>query len=284
MKQTQRTLLLLCCRLGEPVQPLSRREYAFLETLLEPSEPPEAIAQRLGADSALTKRVMALLDRPEQPERYLAARPDIRALDRCSAEFPARLFRLGEQCPPVIFCRGDVSLFRLPCMALVGSRQLLPRGARFARRVGELAAREGYVLVSGNALGADRVAQEACLACGGQVISVLPDALESHLPRKGQLLICDEGYDCGFTAQRALRRNHLIHALGEKTFVAQCPECSGGTWSGAEDNLRRGLSPVFVLRDGSRGVQALVRAGACEVDDELASLRQLQPKQLSIFD
>ena len=99
------------------------------------------------------------------------------------------------------------------------------------------------------------------------------------------MLYCSEdGWQCAFTAQRALRRNHCIHALGEKTFVAQCDLHRGGTWAGSEDNLRHRLSPVFIYNDGSPAAQALAKRGAELLNAAPASLAILQPNQLSIFD
>ncbi len=291
MDQAERTLILLRCRLGEAVQPLSEAEYTQFQTLLEGAgektahgQLSEELLRGLGLDAEVTRRILRLLDRPHQPESYLGAQPDIFALTRISPEFPRSLRSLGRECPPVLFCKGDRSLLQRPCIALVGSRLIFERGGRFAQRIGELAAKEGYVLVSGNAAGADRMAQEACLKAGGSVISVVPDALWDCPERERQLFLCDEGYDCAFTAGRALRRNHLIHALAEKVFVAQCPRPSGGTWSGTEDNLSRGLSPVYVLDDGSDGAAALLQLGAIPVTDSVSSIREQQLLQLSIFD
>ena len=88
-----------------------------------------------------------------------------------------------------------------------------------------------------------------------------------------------EGYDLPFSAQRALSRNHFIHAMGEKTLVAQCRAGAGGTWDGTTENLRRGWSPVFVSDDGSEGAQALIARGAVPVRT-LSGLDDLQPAQL----
>lgn len=291
MREAERGLLLLRCRLGEAVHPLSQREYTQLRAVLEgargegdDSEVSPELLRDLGFEREMAERIAGLLNRPQQPKRYLEAQPDISVLTRISPDFPRRLRSLGQECPPALFCKGDLSLLQRPCIALVGSRLLFERGGRFAQRIGALAAKEGYVLVSGNAAGADRMAQEACLRSGGSVISVVPDALQNCPLRERQLFLCDEGYDCTFTASRALRRNHLIHALAEKVFVAQCPKPSGGTWSGAEDNLNRGLSPVYVLDDGSDGARALWELGAVLVKDDVASLREQRPSQLSIFD
>ena len=57
------------------------------------------------------------------------------------------------------------------------------------------------------------------------------------------MLYCSAGgYELPFSTPRALARNCLIHAMGEKTLVAQCAEGTGGTWSGSQWNLRRGMS------------------------------------------
>jgi predicted Rossmann fold nucleotide-binding protein DprA/Smf involved in DNA uptake len=146
-----------------------------------------------------------------------------------------------------------------------------------------LAAAEGFVLVSGNARGADRTAQEACLAAGGAVIAVLPAELSAHAPENDRLLyLCLTGWHLPMEPYRALERNRIIHALGEKTFVAQSHR-SGGTWSGSEENLRRGWSPLFVHDDGSEGCSALISLGATPVMlESLFSLSALQPAMLPL--
>lgn len=273
MNRTEENILLLSCRLGQAVQPLSPS--ACLPLL---SAPAEQLA-RLGG-----RRAEALLQRREALMDYLAAAPDITPVTCFSSDFPRRLGRLGTSCPPVLFCRGDASLLNTPCIALVGSRRLLPRGDAFARRIGVLAAREGYTLVSGGAAGADSVAQRACLEAGGRVIAFLPDALCRHPVAKNLLLCSAEGYDIAFSTLRALTRNHYIHALAEAAFVAQCPQPRGGTWAGAVYNLKHALSPLYILNDGTEGVAALTALGASPVEDSISTLPACGLQQLSIFD
>jgi hypothetical protein len=97
--------------------------------------------------------------------------------------------------------------------------------------------------------------------------------------------ICSAGgYELPFSTPRALARNCLIHAMGEKTLVAQCAEGTGGTWSGSQWNLRRGMSELYVFDDGSAASAALQSCGAERLPDIPASLALLRPFQLSIFD
>ena len=128
-------------------------------------------------------------------------------------------------------------------------------------------------------MGADRTAQEACLQNGGSAL-VFPATELVYCPVREHVLYAAEGgFELGFSAQRALSRNRLIHAMGEKTLVAQCRAGAGGTWDGTTENLRRGWSPVFVSDDGSEGVQALIARGAVPVRT-LSGLDALQPAQL----
>lgn len=273
MTATEARVLLLTCPLGQEVQPLKPAEYLPLL-----SAPEERLAAFGGS------RAEALLCRRPALDAYLAAAPEVQVVTCLSPAYPGRLGRLGKNCPPALFCKGDLSLFATPCISLVGARQLLPRGRAFARRIGRLAAKEGLTLVSGGAAGADTVAQDACLEAGGRVIVFLPDELQHHEARHGQLLCSTEGYDLPFSASRALERNHFIHALGAMTFVAQCDKPAGGTWAGTRHNLAHGLSPVFLPNDGSAGAAALRALGARVVEDDLTTLRFPAASQLSIFD
>lgn len=294
MRPSEEILLLLCCKLGQSVKPLSPSEYKQLEAYIRAMQvtracdddfeiTPKHLAS-LGYNEEMSERIRILLGRTDVLKSYLAAQPDISVLTRISDGFPQRLRRLGPDCPAALFCKGDPELLQTRCISLVGSRLLFPRGRIFAEKIGTMAAEEGFTLVSGGAAGADTVAQEACLAAGGYVISFVPDVLQDYTPRPHLLYCCAEGHDMPFSNGRALRRNAFIHCLGEKVFVAQCPSTSGGTWAGASDNLKRDLSEVYVLNDGSDGAAALHGLGANYVEDELPPLTDLLSYQLSIFD
>lgn len=291
MRPAEEGLLLLCCRLGDEAAPLTMAEYRELSRRVLQSgqaDPDEELTsdhlRALGYDAPMCVQILTLLDRKAQLDRYLGAHPEITVLTRISAGFPRRLRRLGDHCPPALFLKGDLSLLQRPCIALVGSRRIAPPNRAFAEAVGKQAALEGYVLVSGGAVGADRTAQEACLRSGGSVICVVPDALTNY-PRRADVLYCsDEGYEFTFSAARALRRNGIIHGLGEKTFVAQSGFGRGGTWAGTTDNLRRGLSEVYVFSDGSEAAARFQADGATLLTAAPEKIGELRPSQLSIFD
>ena len=159
----------------------------------------------------------------------------------------------------------------------MGSRDLNPGNAEFAREAGRQAALQGYTLVSGNARGADKTAQEAALSAGGTVISIVSDALADHSPQERMLYLSEDAFNEPFSAQRALSRNRCIHALGEKVLVAQCHYQQGGTWDGSVKNLRFSWSPLFCFRDSTPTAGLLHQMGAQLISmDDLEDLKALQ--------
>lgn len=291
MRSAENGMLLLTCALGQNVKPLTATEYSVLmqRMAMGPGDGPDgqkdaAFFRGLGYPPEAASRLERLLDRQEVLEGYLAAEPQVRVVTRLSEGFPQQLRVLGKECPTALFCIGDVSLLCRPGVALVGSRRLNDHGRRFAEHLGRLAAKEGYVLISGGAEGADRAAQEACLAAGGAVICVVPDRLTDHISRENVLFCSMNGYDCPFSSWRALARNHVIHALGEAAFVAQCSAQKGGTWAGATDNLRRKLSDLYIWWEDCEGMRGLSDLGATVLRELPESIRSLAVNELSIFD
>lgn len=294
MNVIEEGVLLLCCRLGDPskkpLTPIQYRELGmrFLGSLYGGNHLTQLTTEdlhRLNYSQAEADRILDLLDRREQFERYLAAARElhITPVTRVSDDYPARITKThGKLRPPVLFAMGDTALLNKPAIALVGSRKLQPSNRLFAERIGQLAAEEGYVLVSGGAVGADTAAQEACLAAGGSCVVYVPDRLDRYTPKDRVVYVSEHGYEFPFTAHRALHRNTLIHAHGEKAFAAQCTLGSGGTWQGCMENLKHGWSDLYLYDDGSEAVRVLTDHGACAINIP-HSVRELQAAQCSLF-
>lgn len=273
MTGAQRGFLLLSSHLGDPrrdvLSTAQLRTLAFragqMEVPSDVRELTEKDLQGLGYNEIMSRRILRLLSQETLLDEYLslARWEDCTPVTRNSAEYPQQLrSRLVWDAPGCLWCKGNLELLQRPAISLVGSRNIAVKNQRFAAAVGIYAAKNGYVLVSGNARGADQTAQESCLRAGGCVISIVADSLNMHPNRENMLLVSEEGFDESFTIPRALSRNRCIHALGQMVFVAQAELRKGGSWHGAADNLRHGWSPVICLRDGSEASRALERMGA----------------------
>ncbi len=272
MNQAEWGYLLLCCDMGGSRKPLTLPQLQRLRTrarTVKPTDPdaPLTVAhlRQIGYSQAEADDLIALFQQESMLEDYLSAakKRQILPLTYASPQYPQNLRQsLGVHAPAVLFFRGKLSLLSTKAVALVGSRQISPAGAAFAQQVGILAAKEGYTLISGNARGADRLAQNACLAHGGSVVSVVADPLDEHHPDSDQILyVAESGWHLPFSAARALGRNRLIHALAQLALVAQTGNGHGGTWQGVTENLRQGYCPVIVHDDGSPGAARLIAMG-----------------------
>lgn len=294
MTGAEKGFLLLTSHLGNPQRPvLTTAQFRQLSDRVRHAEGPsedrdlsasDLIALGCGRDMA--EKILNLLSEEDLLHHYLSRGKslDCVPITRVTESYPLILRqRLGLDSPGTLWAKGNFSLLDTACISLVGSRELNPENHAFAQAVGRHAAKQGLTLVSGNARGADRSAQEACLAAGGRVISIVADELWKHHPRENILYISEEDYDSSFSAQRALSRNRCIHALGRMVFVAQSNLQKGGTWDGTAKNLHFGWSPVACFRDGSEASQELEKMGAY-----LICLEDLQdfsnfPEQITLF-
>ena len=289
MNGREKGFLLLTSHLGDPERKILTlaqfRDLALrvrgLEGKDRASELTEEDLQSIGYNPAMAARMILLLSQEEQLDWYVreGQKRGCVPIARVSPDYPHALKeRLGLESPGCLWAKGDLQLLEKPAVALVGSRELGTLNYAFAYEVGRQAALQGYVLVSGNAKGADQTAQNSCLEHGGQVISVLADRLDRQMEQERVLYLSEEGYDLDFTAIRALSRNRVIHSLPKLTLVAQCTKGKGGTWDGTVKNLKKLWSPVFCLDDGSAGIQALMELGAEPVSGaELEDLSALKP-------
>ena len=273
MKNTERALLLLTCPLGDPNRkPLTAARFRELSRRMQAfscDEPDRQLELKdltsIGYTESFARHVLMLLAEEDLLEGYLLAakKAGIVPITRVSGQYPLIIRkRLGLDAPGVLWAVGDLSLLEEPAVSLVGSRELRPENRAFAEAAGRQAALQGLTLVSGNARGADRAAQEAALEAGGGIICVVADALKKQVPREKVLYLSEQSFEEPFSSQRALSRNRIIHALGRVVLVAQADHQKGGTWDGTTRNLRHGWSPVACFRDGSDAAQELERLGA----------------------
>ena len=296
MNPRERGFALLASHLGAPHRrPLTAPQLRVLAQRvgeMEVQDPDRDLnvedLRALGYGHEMASRIVSLLDDEAVLDHYLnrGRRAGCVPVTRVSAAYPLLMRKnLGLDSTGILWARGDLSLLNTPAVALVGSRDLNPENRRFAEEVGRQAALQGLTLVSGNARGADRTAQEAALEAGGAVISVVADELAKQPLRENVLYLSEDGFEEPFSAIRALSRNRCIHAMVWRTFVAQTFDGTGGTWDGTVKNLRAGWSDVYCFSDGSEGAENLHRMGAMPVAiEDLSDFGAMPEKEKSLFD
>lgn len=295
MTGPEQGFLLLTSTLGDPDRkPLTVAQFRTLAKRVQTEE--REVSARdltaedllgLGYDASMAERIFSLVSGSSQLREYLhrAQKCDCCPITRLNPLYPLPVRRrLGLDSPGVLWAKGDVTLLNRPAVAVIGSRDLQEENRKFAEEAGREIVKQGYILVSGNAKGADRTAQESCLEAGGSVISVVADSLQKQPLRERTLYLSLDDFDQAFSAQRALHRNHVIHTMAELTIAAQCTLGKGGTWEGILANLKNGWNPVCIFDDGSEAVTELQNRGVqLIVSEDLKHLAGLGNQTLNFI-
>ena len=287
--------LLLTSQLGDPRRkPLTVAQFRTLARRVAEAERDLASRdmevsdlEKLGYDKAMAQRIYGLLSGINQLREYLrrAENCDCFPVTRLNPCYPLSVRkRLGLDSPGVLWAKGDVSLLNRPAVAVIGSRDLREENRWFAEEAGRQIAKQGYVLVSGNARGADKTAQEACLKAGGKVISIVADSLQRQPLMRNVLYLSLDDFDAAFSSQRALQRNYVIHTMASLTIAVQCTLGKGGTWDGILANLKHGWNPVCIFADGSDGAADLQNRGVQGITAQaLSDLALLSDQKTSLI-
>ncbi len=241
-------------------------------------------------DPRIVDRVISI------PDRASAANDEMTRMEEggiwtvCRADdaFPKKWKkRLGSSAPPVIFGAGPKELLDRSSVAIVGSRSIAEPLGEIARELGARIIQSGMTVVSGAAKGTDHFGMLGALGAGGQSVGVLPGNLKRHafqddlqpsIANERLCLVSHVHPNTGFLVGNAMARNRLIYALSDLTVVIATVEGSGGTWAGAEENLRRGVAPIAVWtgEHAPPANQALVDRGAYSLNELPANPNELQ--------
>lgn len=287
MRGAEQGFLLLTSQLGDPERrPLTIAQFRNLTKRVTEADREIAVRElevhdleKLGYDEEMSRRIFGLLSGGNQLREYLrrAEACDCFPVTRLNPCYPLLVRKcLGLDSPGVLWAKGNVTLLNRSAVSVIGSRDLIEENQKFAEAAGRQIAKQGYVLVSGNARGTDKAAQDAALEAGGQVISIVADSLQKQPLVQNMLYLSLDEFDAAFSAQRALRRNHVIHTIGCLTIAAQCTLGKGGTWDGILANLKNGWTPVCGYDDGSQAMLELQNRGVRPIGlSDLTDLSEL---------
>ncbi|MBF0127903.1 MAG: DNA-protecting protein DprA [Magnetococcales bacterium] len=198
-----------------------------------------------------------------------------RMILRDDADYPPPLREIADP-PPWLFVLGNTDhLHALRPMAVVGTRQASPDGARMAWQLSLEMSRQGMTVVSGLAIGIDTAAHHGAIKGGGATVAVQATGLDIDYPRSNIALrqrIREQG--CLIT-EAALgtpphpylfpARNRIISGLSLGVVVVEAGEHSGSLITArlALEQGRTVFSVPGVISDPrTRGTHRLLREGA----------------------
>lgn len=175
--------------------------------------------------------------------------------------YPANVFHSNNPVP-VLYVRGNCDVLRSESVvACVGSRAIRGPYSRLHEVLSSGAAKAGFTVGSGFAVGADTIGHRAAFRAGGSTICVLPSGVDRPFPPEnshlwtrlleypGAVMVSEFAFGTGASKLTLRRRNKLIVACARAVFISQ------STLNGGAMNAYR------FAREQKKPV------GTCEADD-----------------
>ena len=246
-----------------------------------------AVAEALasGPDPRLVERSLAWM---EVPGHHL--------LTAESSAYPDMLRQIPDP-PIVLYAIGRIELLQRQCLAIVGSRNCTPQGARDARTFAHELSKAGLCIASGLALGIDAAAHRGGLEGSASSIAVMGTGADIFYPRSnGDLARQLAAQGCIVTELTLAtrphrgnfpRRNRLISGLARGVLVVEAAEKSGSLTTARlalHQNREVFAMPGTIHSTLTKGCHKLIRDGATLVEfahDVLVELRLANPERAS---
>lgn len=217
----------------------------------------------------------------------------------------------GKLDPPLLlWYRGDLSVTKLPSIAVIGTREATPEGLAGGTFLSEEFAKRGFNIVSGLAIGCDTCGHKGALKAGGKTTAILANGLDcdsiypgenqelaEEIVAKGGLLLSEYPIRQSVNRYALVARDRLQSALSLATLVIQTG-VKGGTMHAANTTLKAD-KPLYSMRfkdeatnqhEKCLGNAYLVKQGAKyigggdDIDAISERIKNWEPLQTSLFD
>ena len=195
------------------------------------------------------------------------------------ADYPRALLEIPDP-PPLLYCKGRLSLLNSISFAVVGSRNASPQGEKNAEDFSQALSHQGYCIISGMALGIDGAAHRGALKGAGSTIAVVGTGMDIVYPARHRelahqiaehgLLISEFPLGTPSLAQNFPRRNRLISGLALGCLVVEANLQSGSLITArlaAEQGREVFAIPGSIHSPLSKGCHQLIKQGAKLVDN-----------------
>ncbi|MBR9677193.1 DNA-processing protein DprA [Candidatus Woesearchaeota archaeon] len=154
-------------------------------------------------------------------------------------KYPQKLKQMN--IPPILlFAKGDTSLLNKISISIVGTRKSSQKSIEWAYNMSKKLSEEGYIVVSGGAIGIDISAHKGILNSKGKTICVLGSGINNIYPKENEKtinIIMKEGLVISECPPKnnpnefsLLERNRITSGLGDNIIIVSM-DTKGGTIS-----------------------------------------------------
>jgi len=202
------------------------------------------------------------------------------------------LQNLGDNAPPILYCKGYLPLLNQKGVSIVGARDVGEFEITIAKSIAQKLAENGINVISGYAKGVDTSAHLGALEAHGTTTMILSFGT-NHITikrelkdlnwEKNALFVTQFAPHEKFSGQNAMTRNKLVCAMSKAIVIIKSgPErdSSGkmsGTFDAGKSALKMGV-PVFVLspqvlKPAPQGNIDLIKLGGIEFSNGVYILK-----------
>lgn len=204
------------------------------------------------------------------------------------SDYP-RLLKNIKNAPNDLYIKGNIDCTKMPCVTVVGSRNMSEYGKRMTKKIVKELTLAGICIVSGLAVGIDTVAHETCLENGGKTVAVLGSGLNKIFPQpniglskkiieNGGCLISEHEPDEEAQKIYFPARNRIVSGLSLGTLVIEAAYRSGTSITAnfaIEQGRKVFCLPNSVGNKNSKGTINLIKKGAIMITEGAEILYEL---------
>lgn len=277
------------------IHPLPWHKIQLLLTIIEDLDEisnfsPTILAMHLNIKQDLAAAIMAHYERMRTISmQQFYEKHQIHVIPYTSDIYPKRLKQLFDP-PAVLYAKGDLLLLNAErTIAAIGSRQATMYSEQALKMLIPPLIQQQFVIVSGLAKGADRLAHETAIRYGGKTIGVLGHGLFHSYPKENaelqqfmaqhQLIVTEYPPYVGVQKWHFPARNRIISGLSEALLVTEA-KLKSGTMITTEHALEQGkevfVVPGNIFSEQSKGTNQLIKEGAIPVWDGHQILDEMQ--------
>ena len=161
----------------------------------------------------------------------------INAINILDPKFPKKLYNTNDKCV-FLYYKGNIDLLNQKSIAIIGTRKPDEEFINKGEIVSKYFAKEGYVIVSGLALGCDTIAHTSCLEENGKTVAVLPSSIDNIQPSSNKslaqkivdndgLLISEYSVGSPFSKYNYATRDRIRSLLSSVILIIQASDNSG---------------------------------------------------------
>ena len=143
-----------------------------------------------------------------------------------------------KKAPKKLYINGNLDILNSNCIAIVGSRKNTEYGEKWCKKFAQEFIKYNLTIVSGLALGIDKIAHKTAIRNGGKTIAVLPSGLENIYPEEnlelyneiilnGGCVISEYEPKIKASSKNFLERNRIVSGLSLGTVVIEASYRSG---------------------------------------------------------